>query len=78
MVTRAIERRELPPGTDVQLLFDLVRAIVDSRRSARRLDTIWLTLAVRTVIAGARAGTLVRGRKARAAMRKPRRSPRSP
>ena len=26
------------------------------------LDTAWLKLAVRTVIAGARAGTLVRGR----------------
>lgn len=52
MVTRAIERGELPPGTDAQLLLHLVRAIVDTRRS-------WLTLAVRTVIAGARAGTLV-------------------
>ena len=53
---------KLPPGTDAQLLLDLVRAIVDSRSSSRRLDTAWLTLAVRTVIAGARAGTLVRGR----------------
>jgi AcrR family transcriptional regulator len=65
MVTRGIDRGELPPGTDVQLVFDLVRAIADSRRSAGRLDTSWLTLAVRTVIAGARAGTLVRGREAR-------------
>jgi len=62
MVARAIDRGELPPRTDVQLLLHLVRAIVDSRSSSRRLDTIWLTLAVRTVIAGARAGTLVRGR----------------
>jgi hypothetical protein len=62
MVTRAIDRGELPPGTDAQLLLDLVRAIVDSRSSSRRLDTIWLTLAVRTVIAGARAGTLTRQR----------------
>jgi AcrR family transcriptional regulator len=61
MVTRGIARGELPPGTDVQLVFDLVRAIVDSRRSSGRLDTSWLTLAVRTVIAGARAGALVRG-----------------
>jgi AcrR family transcriptional regulator len=60
MVTRGIDRGELPRGTDVQLVFDLVRAIVDSRRSAGRLETSWLTLAVRTVIAGARAGALVR------------------
>jgi hypothetical protein len=65
MVTRAIDRSELPPGTDAQLLLDLIRAIVDSRSSSRRLDAIWLTLAVRTVIAGARAGTLVRGRRKR-------------
>src|SRR6185295_18709701 len=62
MVTRAIDRGELPPGTDARLLLHLVRAIVDARGSSRRLDTTWLTLAVRTVIAGARAGTLVRGR----------------
>jgi AcrR family transcriptional regulator len=65
MVTRAIDRGELPPGTDAQLLLELVRAIVDSRSSSRRLDTIWLTVAVRTVLAGARAGTLVRGRRTR-------------
>ena len=67
MVTRAIDRGELPAGTDAQLLLDLVRAIVDARGSSRRLDTTWLTVAVRTVIAGARAGTLVRGRKTRSA-----------
>jgi AcrR family transcriptional regulator len=75
MVTRAIDRGELPPGTDAQLLLELVRAIVDSRSSSRRLDTIWLTLAVRTVIAGARAGTLVRGRRTRS-VTGPRRKPR--
>jgi AcrR family transcriptional regulator len=57
MVTRAIDRGEVPPGTDAQLLLHLVRAIVD----ARRLDKAWLVLAVRTVIAGARAGTLEGG-----------------
>jgi AcrR family transcriptional regulator len=62
MVTRGIERGEVPPGTDAQLVFDLVRAIVDSRRSLGRLDRRWVTLAVRTVIAGARAGALVPGR----------------
>src|SRR5690349_9971945 len=61
MVTRAIDRREIPPGTDAQLLLHLIRAIVD----ARRRDATWLLLAVRTVIAGARAGALVRGRSSR-------------
>jgi len=65
MVTRAIDRGEVPPGTDARLLLDLVRAIVDARGSSRRPSTTWLTLAVRTVIAGARAGTLVHGRRAR-------------
>ena len=60
MVTRAIERSQLPEGTDAQLVLDLVRAIVDSRSSSR-LDAPWLSLAVRTVIAGARAGALARG-----------------
>ncbi len=69
MVTRAIDRGDLPPRTDAQLLLDLVRAIVDSRRSSRRLDAAWLGVAVRTVIAGARAGTL----SSRAAKRSPRR-----
>ena len=59
MVTRAIDRGEVPPGTDAGLLLDLVRAIVDARGSSRRLDTTWLTLAVRTVMAGARAGTVI-------------------
>jgi AcrR family transcriptional regulator len=62
MVRRAVDRGELPPGTDAQLLLDLVRAIVDCRSAPRRMDASWLTLAVRTVVAGARAGTLVRGR----------------
>jgi AcrR family transcriptional regulator len=58
MVTRAIQRGEIPPATDPQLLLHVVRAIVD----ARRLDRSWLVLAVRTVVAGARAGTLARRR----------------
>lgn len=64
MVARAVGRGEVAPGTDAQLLLDLVRTIVDSRTSPRRLDTGWLSLAVRTVIAGARAGTLVQACKA--------------
>jgi AcrR family transcriptional regulator len=76
MVTRGIDRGELPARTDVQLVLDLVRAIVDSRR-AGRLDTSWLTLAVRTVIAGARTGTLARGRGAGAARRSSRPTPKT-
>ncbi len=57
MVTRAVERGEIPRGTEPQLVLHLVRAIVDAKRSAH-LDERWLTLAVRTVLAGARAGTL--------------------
>jgi hypothetical protein len=78
MVARGIDRGELPPRTDPQLLLDLVRAIVDSRSSSHRLDTKWLTIAVRTVIAGARAGTLVRGREARSVKGQPRPRPRNP
>lgn len=71
MVTRAIERGELPPGTDAQLLLDLVRAILDSRVPSRRLDPAWLSLAVRTVLAGARAGTLRSGIAKRSRRRAP-------
>lgn len=55
MVTRAIDRGEVPPGTDPEALLHVVRAIADARRSNRS----WLILAVRTAIAGARAGALV-------------------
>jgi AcrR family transcriptional regulator len=65
MVTRAIHRGELPPNTDAQLLLDVVRAIVDSRSPSRQQDKNWLTIAVQTVMAGARAGTLARGRSTR-------------
>lgn len=60
MVTRAIERGELPADTDAALVLELVRAIVDARPASRRVAAEWLTLAVNTVLAGARAGTLVR------------------
>lgn len=67
MVTRGVARGELPPRTNAQLVLELVRAIVDSRRPSGKLDTSWLTLAVRTVVAGARAGVLARahGRRSR-------------
>lgn len=61
MITRAIDRGELPAGTDSQLLLDFVRALADdSARRSPRLDTARLTLAVKTVLAGARTGVLVR------------------
>src|SRR6478609_435549 len=60
MVDRAIGRGELPTKTDSQLLFDFVRALVDARGAAARLDRARLTIAVKTIVAGARAGTLVR------------------
>lgn len=60
MVSRAIDRGQLPTDTDPQLVFDVVRAIVDSRGA--RVDEAWLQLSVRTVLAGARAGTLQRAR----------------
>lgn len=55
MVTRAIERGELPKRTDPKLVLHLVRAILDAQPSP---DAAWLQLAVRTVLAGAKAGTL--------------------
>jgi hypothetical protein len=45
--------------SDEQRLLDFVHAIVDSRH-AQPLDATWLSAAVRTVVAGAGAGTLVR------------------
>ncbi len=62
MVTRAIDRGELPHGTDPQLLLGLVRAVVDDRFEAGRkqLDPSLLRAAVSTLVAGARTGTLVR------------------
>jgi len=59
MVTRAIDRAEIPPRTDPELVLHVVRAVVDARPG----DAAWVRLAVRTVIAGARARTLERGRR---------------
>jgi AcrR family transcriptional regulator len=67
MVTRAVDRGEIPRATDAQLLLDLVRIIVEARvgGSSRTLNTDALILAVRTILAGARAGTLVGRRQTR-------------
>jgi AcrR family transcriptional regulator len=65
MVTRAIDRGELPARTDAGLLLGLVRAIVDdrARRGRGRLDATWLKSVVRTLLLGARSGTLVAPRR---------------
>lgn len=64
MVTRAIARGELPAGTDPRLLLGMLGAIADawSARSSGRLKPELLQAAVRTVVAGARSGSLVRPR----------------
>jgi len=65
MVTRAVARRELPAGTDPRLLLGMLGAIVDTwnANSSGRLKTELLEAAVRTVVAGARSGSLVRSKR---------------
>jgi AcrR family transcriptional regulator len=65
MVQRAIQRGELPAGTDADFLLGLIRSVVDDRFEGKpgRLDASWLRTAVATLVAGARSGTLVRWRR---------------
>lgn len=69
MVTRAVARRELPDGTDARLLLKIVAAIVDScnANASDRLNNELLGAAVRTIVAGARSGSLVRSHARRSA-----------
>jgi AcrR family transcriptional regulator len=62
MVTRAVPRGELPEGTDPRLLLGMIGAVVDAwnASSSGRLEAALLDAAVRTVVAGARSGSLVR------------------
>jgi hypothetical protein len=62
MVTRAVTRGELPARTDPRLLLGMLGAIVDSwnASSSGQLKAELLEAAVRTVVAGACAGSLVR------------------
>jgi AcrR family transcriptional regulator len=71
MVTRAVGRGELPSGTDPQLLLRMIAAVVESwnASSSGRLRPELLEAAVRTVVAGARSGTLVRSRTRRVGRR---------
>lgn len=65
MVTRAVARGELPRGTDPRLLLGMLGAVIEAwhASSAGRLKAELLEAAVRTVVAGARSGSLVRGAK---------------
>ncbi len=64
MVTRAVARGELPKGTDPRLLLGMLGAVVDTwnARSSGRLKAELLEAAVRTVVVGARSGSLVRSK----------------
>jgi AcrR family transcriptional regulator len=64
MVRRAVERGELPKGTDPRLLLRMLGAVVESwnTSSSGRLKQELLEAAVRTIVAGARSGSLVRAR----------------
>lgn len=72
MVTRAVERDELPKGTDPRLLLGMLRAIVDSwtASSPGKLKAELLAAAVRTVVVGARSGSLVRSKRRRGIVRR--------
>lgn len=71
MVTRAVARGELPKGTDPRLLLGMLGAVVDAwnASSSGRLKAELLDVAVRTVVAGARSGTLVDRQSTRPARR---------
>jgi AcrR family transcriptional regulator len=61
MVTRAVARGELPGGTDPRLLLGMLGAVVEAwnASSSGQLKAELLDAAVRTVVAGARSGSLV-------------------
>ena len=62
MVTRAVARGELPDGTDPRLLLGMLGAVVEAwnASSSGRLKAELLEAAVRTIVTGARSGSLVR------------------
>jgi hypothetical protein len=71
MVTRAVARGELPDGTDSRLLLGMLGVVVDAwnASSSGRLKAELLEAAVRTVVAGARSGSLVRSSGRRGSVR---------
>jgi hypothetical protein len=76
MVTRAVARGELPNGTDPRLLLGMLGAVVEAwnASSSGRLKAELLEAAVRTVVAGARSGSLVRSSGRRGTVRALRRT----
>lgn len=60
MVTRAISRGELPKGTDSRLVLGMLSAVVDAwnAQASGRLKPELIEAAVRTVVVGARSGSL--------------------
>jgi hypothetical protein len=77
MVTRAVARGEIPDGTDARLLLGMLGAVVEAwnARSSGRLKAELLEAAVRTLVAGARSGSLIRSPAHRGTVRAlPRRS----
>ncbi len=56
MIERAADRGEIPRDTDGPRVLHLIRALVDAQPG----DAAWLGVAVRTVLAGVRAGTVLR------------------
>jgi AcrR family transcriptional regulator len=71
MVARAVARGELPARTDARLLLRMLGAVVDawSASASGRLSSDLLEVAVRTVVTGARAGTLLRSGRRRGRVR---------
>jgi len=71
MITRAVARGELPNGTDARLLLGMLGAVVDAwnANSAGQLKSELLDAAVRTIVAGARSGALVRSSGRRGSVR---------
>jgi AcrR family transcriptional regulator len=69
MVRRAVERGELPRGTDPRLLLKMVGAIVEALNAsaAGRLPAELLEASVRTIVVGARSGSLVTQKRRRRA-----------
>jgi AcrR family transcriptional regulator len=80
MVTRAVGRGELPDGTDPRLLLGMLGAVIDAwnASSSGRLKAELLEAAVRTVVTGARSGSLVRSSGRRASVRAPPTTPDAP
>ena len=58
IVRRAVERGELPPGTDAAFVLELVTGALMSRilGHGERVDQRWIRRAVSLVVAGAKAG----------------------